>query len=209
VAGAVSTAADQLTRVSDYLRQKEPTDLVRDLEQFARRKPEVVFGELVSGNYFAATHARLALGRGFSADEDRVPGASPVVVISDRLWRRRFAADSSVVGKPVTLNGRPFTVIGVAAPEFTGLLFRAISSDLWAPTMMMGQLRTNQLANRDELTYRGSLVRNPRGRVSVNVEPRPASLSTSSAPCIAAARSRLIANPRPAPARPRALFRSS
>jgi hypothetical protein len=71
-------------------------------------------------------------------------------VISDRLWRRRFAADPSVVGKPITLNGHPFTVIGVAAPEFTGLLFRAISSDLWAPAMMMGQLRTNQLANRGE-----------------------------------------------------------
>ena len=113
-------------------------------------KPEVVFGEMVSGNYFAATQARLALGRGFSTDEDGVPGASPVVVISDRLWRRRFAADPSVVGKPITLNGHPFTVIGVAAPEFTGLLFRAISSDLWAPTMMMGQLRTNQLANRGE-----------------------------------------------------------
>jgi predicted permease len=113
-------------------------------------KPEVVFGEMVTGNYFAVTRAKLALGRGFSSDDDRVPGASPVVVISDRLWRRRFAADPSVIGKQITLNGHPFTVIGVAAPEFTGLLFRAISSDLWAPSMMMGQLRTNQLANRDE-----------------------------------------------------------
>jgi predicted permease len=113
-------------------------------------KPEVVFGELVSGNYFAVTRAKLALGRGFSTEDDRAPGASPVVVISDRLWRRRFAADPAVVGKPITLNGHPFTVIGVAAPEFTGLLFRAISSELWAPAMMMGQLRTNQLANRDE-----------------------------------------------------------
>ena len=57
---------------------------------------------------------------------------------------------SVVVGKSITLNGHPFTVIGVAAPEFTGLLFRAINSDLWAPVMMMGQLRTDQLANRDE-----------------------------------------------------------
>jgi len=113
-------------------------------------KPEVVFGELVSGNYFAVTRAKLALGRGFSTEDDRAPGASPVVVISDRLWRRRFAADPAVVGKSITLNGHPFTVIGVAAPEFTGLLFRAISSELWAPAMMMGQLRTNQLANRDE-----------------------------------------------------------
>ena len=113
-------------------------------------RPEVVFGEMVSGNYFTATRAKLALGRGFSPDEDRVAGANPVVVISDRLWRRRFAADPSVVGKSITLNGHPFTVIGVAAPEFTGLLFRAVSSDLWAPTMMMGQLRTDELSNRGE-----------------------------------------------------------
>jgi predicted permease len=113
-------------------------------------RPEVVFGELVSGNYFAVTRARLALGRGFSSDEDRIAGASPVVVISDRLWRRRFAADPSIVGRSITLNGHAFTVIGVAAPEFTGLLFRAVSSDLWAPTIMMGQLRANQLSNRAE-----------------------------------------------------------
>ena len=113
-------------------------------------KPEVLFGEIVTGNYFSAAGAKIAIGRGFADDEDRVPGAHPVVVISDRLWRRRFAADPSVIGKPVTLNGHPFTVIGIAAPEFTGLLFRAVSSDLWAPTMMMGQLRTNQLENREE-----------------------------------------------------------
>lgn len=56
--------------------------------------PEVVFGEIVTGNYFAVSGARIALGRAFTPDEDRVPGANPVVVISDRLWRRRFASDS-------------------------------------------------------------------------------------------------------------------
>jgi len=113
-------------------------------------KPEVVFGEIVTGNYFAVSGARMALGRAFLPNEDRVPGAGPVVVISHRLWQRRFAGDSSIVGRAITLNGHPFTVIGVAAPEVTGLLFRGVSSDLWAPTMMMGQLRTDQLRNREE-----------------------------------------------------------
>jgi predicted permease len=112
--------------------------------------PEVVFGEIVTGNYFAVSGGRVALGRAFTPDEDRVPGANPVVVISDRLWRRRFAADSSILGRAITLNGHPFTVIGVAAPEFRGLLFRGLNSELWAPTMMMGQLRTDQLRNRQE-----------------------------------------------------------
>jgi predicted permease len=112
--------------------------------------PEVVFGEIVTGNYFAVSGARVALGRAFTPEEDRIPGANPVVVISDRLWRRRFAGDSAIIGRSITLNGHPFTVIGVAAPEFGGLLFRGLNAELWAPTMMMGQLRTDQLRNRHE-----------------------------------------------------------
>src|SRR5262249_55077082 len=54
--------------------------------------PEVVFGEIVTGNYFSVSGARVAIGRAFSPEEDRDPGAHPVVVISDHLWRRRFAA---------------------------------------------------------------------------------------------------------------------
>ncbi len=113
-------------------------------------QPEVVFGEIVTGNYFAVTGAPIAVGRGFTADEDRTPGANPVVVISDRRWRRRFNADPAILGKPITINGHSFTVIGVAAPSFTGLLFRGLNAELWAPVMMMGQLRTNQLDNRAE-----------------------------------------------------------
>jgi predicted permease len=113
-------------------------------------KPEVIFGEIVTGNYFAVSGARIALGRAFTPDEDRVPGANPVVVISDRLWHRRFGGDSVIVGRTITLNGHPFTVVGVAAPEFSGMLFRGVNSDLWAPTMMMGALRTDQLRNREE-----------------------------------------------------------
>jgi predicted permease len=77
-------------------------------------------------------------------------GAHPVVVIGDRLWRRRFAADPSVVGRTISLNGRPYTIVGVAPKEFGGLLFRALSADVWVPVSMMGSLRTDQLDNRDE-----------------------------------------------------------
>jgi predicted permease len=112
--------------------------------------PEVTFGELVTGNYFAATGARLALGRGFLAEEDRTPGTHPVVVLGHRLWQRRFSADSNVIGRSIMLNGMPYTIVGVAAQEFQGLLIRGVAADLWAPAMMMGQLRTDQLANRDE-----------------------------------------------------------
>jgi predicted permease len=112
--------------------------------------PEVLFGELVTGNYFAVSGAPIALGRGFLPEEDRTAGTHPVVVIGHRLWQRRFGGDPGVIGRRITLNGHPYTIVGVAGAAFNGLLFRGISAELWAPAMMMGQLRTDQLANRDE-----------------------------------------------------------
>src|SRR4029079_3955687 len=75
--------------------------------------------QLVSANYFRVLGARLARRRGFLDEEER-EGGPAVVVISDLTWRRRFAADPSVVGKSLTIRGRDFQVIGIAAPDFTG-----------------------------------------------------------------------------------------
>ena len=61
-------------------------------------RAERVYGNLASGNYFDVLGIPAAIGRTFSAEEDTVPGAHPVVVLSDRLWRRRFSADTHVVG---------------------------------------------------------------------------------------------------------------
>jgi predicted permease len=82
-----------------------------------------VSGQLVSGNYFSVLGVRPALGRFFLPDEDAKPMASPVVVLGDRLWRQRFGADSGVVGSTVSINGRPFTVIGVAPARFASADF--------------------------------------------------------------------------------------
>ena len=111
---------------------------------------EVVFGELVTANYFSALGVRPAIGRGFLPVEGQERGAHPVVVISDRLWKRRFNADPNIAGQTLPLNGRPYTIVGVAPEGFGGLLFRAIAVDVWAPASMMGALRTDQLDNRDE-----------------------------------------------------------
>lgn len=59
----------------------------------------------------------MALGRGFSPGEERVP----VVVLGYNLWQGRFAADPSITGKTVMPSGRPFQVVGVAPPAFHGL----------------------------------------------------------------------------------------
>jgi putative ABC transport system permease protein len=64
-----------------------------------------------------------AQGRVITPDDDRTPNAHPVVVISDRLWRTRFSADSQTLGRLTYLNGKPFTIIGILPPSFTGTVF--------------------------------------------------------------------------------------
>jgi predicted permease len=70
-----------------------------------------------SANLFATLRVTPALGRSFAADEDKA-GKSAVVMLSDRLWRRQFSADPAVIGRSITLNESPVTVIGVLPPDF-------------------------------------------------------------------------------------------
>ncbi|HEY7183429.1 MAG TPA: ABC transporter permease, partial [Blastocatellia bacterium] len=100
---------------------------------------ERVIGQIVSGNYFAALGVRPALGRFFLPEEDRAPGAHPVIVISHGLWRRRFGADPAVIGKTVSLNAYRYTVVGVAPSEFAGTT-RGTVNDVYAPIMMLEQI---------------------------------------------------------------------
>src|SRR5215510_10291896 len=78
-------------------------------------RSEVVLGSLVSENYFDALGIKPALGRTFLPEEDRTPGAHPVVVLSHSFWRSRFNGDPALVGQTIVLNSRRFTVVGVAA----------------------------------------------------------------------------------------------
>ena len=83
----------------------------------------------------------MELGRGFSSTNDK-PSESSVVVLSNAFWRKRFNADPTIVGRSITLQGRPFTVVGVTSPRFIGTTPDAPS--FWAP-----------LFARDELIQRG------------------------------------------------------
>jgi putative ABC transport system permease protein len=80
-------------------------------------EPERLQGARFSPNLLSVLGVAPAIGRGFSADEDR-PGRDQVVLLSDGLWRRRFGADTSIVGRSVQLNGLPHTVIGVMPADF-------------------------------------------------------------------------------------------
>jgi len=96
--------------------------------------PERVWGLLVSGNYFDVLGLAPALGRGFDP-EDRVPEANPVAVFSYAYWQRHFSADPAIVGRSVVLNGRAFTVVGVAPEGFRGNA-AGLGIDVFVPMMM-------------------------------------------------------------------------
>jgi predicted permease len=101
---------------------------------------EVAQAQQVSGSFFSVLGVNALLGRTITEEDDKAPGAHPVAVISHGYWRRRFASDPAIVGKSVTLNGHPFTIIGVTPPEFFGLTVGE-APDLWAPMMMYAELR--------------------------------------------------------------------
>ncbi len=93
--------------------------------------------EFVSSSYFDVLGVRLALGRGFSADEGAAP--VPVAVISHRLWRTRFEEAPNVLGHTLRLNGRDLAIVGVAPAGFRGVSLPA-ESDLWVPLPMVETL---------------------------------------------------------------------
>jgi predicted permease len=99
----------------------------------------VVLGELVNADYFRLLGIEMGVGRGFLPEEDQVALAAPVVVIGDRLWRRHLGADPRIVGSVVRLNGRQYTVVGIAPPGFSSHT-GGIHVDVWAPIAMAAHL---------------------------------------------------------------------
>jgi predicted permease len=74
-------------------------------------------GRMVSHDFFEALRVNMLLGRDIAEEEDRA-GGTPVVILNHGFWQRRFGGDQSVIDKPLTLNGKSFTVIGVTPPDF-------------------------------------------------------------------------------------------
>jgi predicted permease len=99
-----------------------------------------VYGNIVSGNFFRVLGVKPALGRFFLPQEDRTPLTHPVVVVAHSFWKRQLGADPNAVGKAVTVNGHPFTIVGVAPPGFRGA-FTPLDVQAWVPLMMQAQLR--------------------------------------------------------------------
>ncbi len=96
---------------------------------------EQLAAQVVTGNYFDVLGAKPALGRTFRADEDAAPRSGPVAVVSYGFWERRLGKDPAIIGKTLSLNRQPFTIVGVAGQGFNGTLIFG-SPDLWVPMSM-------------------------------------------------------------------------
>ncbi len=124
----------------------------RNLGLTAGDQTERIRGEIVSANYFSVLGVQPAMGSAFAPDDER-PGAARAAVISDALWHRRLAGDPGVLGKAITLNGRTFSVVGVAPKRFSGLL-RGMDTDVWITLPHMADFEGNpKLLNSPNLSW--------------------------------------------------------
>ncbi|MGH9781208.1 MAG: ABC transporter permease, partial [Candidatus Acidiferrales bacterium] len=94
-------------------------------------EPTLANGMMVTSEYFSGLGVSPLMGRGIT-EADENPGAARVAVISYAYWTRRFGRDSAIIGKNVTLNGIPFTIVGVTSPAFYGVQV-GTEPDLWVP----------------------------------------------------------------------------
>ena len=83
-------------------------------------QPERLHAHMISAEFFLAYGINPVLGRNFRPEEDR-PGAGPVAILGDGLWKRKFGSSPDILGKTITLNGKSYTVVGVAQSHITGL----------------------------------------------------------------------------------------
>jgi predicted permease len=130
---------DRLRRQPEGLVEVCTFSTRRPLNALVGDRTEVAQTQQVSGGFFAVLGTAAIMGRTFTDDDDKVPGAHPVAVISYNYWHRRFARDPAIVGKTISVTGYPFTIIGVTPPEFFGITVDD-APDLWIPMMMRTQI---------------------------------------------------------------------
>src|SRR3990167_1482844 len=104
--------------------------------------PERFLGETVSWQLFSILGAAPALGRDFGPEDDR-PGAAPVIILSDDVWRSRYHSDPNIVDRAISINGRPHTIIGVMPPRFAF----PENHRLWVPLAPYGEPTTRDERN--------------------------------------------------------------
>jgi predicted permease len=145
---------DQSTSYPDYLDLRERNRSFEDLTAYIMipvgfdtgRNPTQAWGYEVTGNYFDALGIHPYLGRFFHDADEHGPNSAPFLVISYAYWHSNFQDDRGVVGRVVQVNKHPFTILGVAPPEFSGTLV-FFFPDFWAPMVEQEQLQGVKVLN--------------------------------------------------------------
>ena len=112
--------------------------------------PRIVHGQIVTGNFFHLLGLQAQLGRTLTPSDDLPSANHPVAVLSDTLWRHRFGGDPNVLGKLVYINKKPFTIVGVCPPGFSGTR-RQADAQIWIPLSASSAVFSaiDRLHNRD------------------------------------------------------------
>ena len=121
-------------------------------------------GVIVSTNYFDTLAIRPILGRTFTDREGRLDASGLVAVISHRLWRERFAEAPDIIGRTTIVNGHVAAIVGVAPPQFRGVMFGE-GSDIWMPLVAYTEIE----GSRASLSDRGSPLTAAIGRLAPGV----------------------------------------
>ena len=129
----------------DYQRQSQVFDGLScnsgtALTWSGEAEPKQVAGQLVNANYFQVLGLTPAAGRFFLPDEDTKPGGNNVAILSYSLWANKFGSDRNLIGRSVTFNATPFTVIGVGPKGFKGTFTIGPADQVWVPVSMYGQV---------------------------------------------------------------------
>jgi predicted permease len=145
---------DQSTSYPDYLDLRDRNHSFNGLTAYilvpvgmdTGNNPSQAWGYEVTGNYFDAMDVRPFLGRFFHDADEHGPNSAPYLVISYAYWHSHFQNDRGVVGRVVEVNKHPFTILGVAPPDFNGtLLF--FFPDFWAPMVQQEQIQGMNVLN--------------------------------------------------------------
>lgn len=144
--------------VGDFLDWRESARVfsaVTALRNESRRittieSPIVPLVHAVAANYFDVLGVEPALGRTFHAEED-IPGKGDVVILSHALWQSVFGGDATIVGRPIGLDAKPHTVIGVMKPDFYSAHVFSVQPGLWVPAPFADERQDR--TTRDVLVY--------------------------------------------------------
>jgi predicted permease len=180
-----SSSSHETSSYPNYLAYRAQTRTLSSLVGYANffahfsvdNSSDLVVGELVSDNYFQTFGIRPALGRVFTAEESAGAGSSTFAVISDRLWKNRFGGRPDAIGRTFRMNGTVYTVVGIARPDFRGMI-PAVTAQMWIPLTMVGKVEpfgdqrsTGTMVGTGRLDRRAQAWLWMKGRMKPGIEP--------------------------------------